>query len=79
MKTYHQQAANLNDSDQNIGYIFGESITYHQIGKAYLQHELTIERDVAIVKDRVLVDGDVIRLVNNAFALYFKQGRLSTT
>ena len=29
---YHQQAAQLNQSDQNIEFIFGENNNYHQIG-----------------------------------------------
>ena len=78
LKNYHQQAANSNDSDQNIEFIFGEN-NCHQIGNANLQYEITVEKDVANVADRVLVDGDVIRLVNKAFAYSFKEARLSTT
>ena len=44
LKVYHQQAANFNDSDQNIEFIFGENINSYQIGKAYLQFEMTIEK-----------------------------------
>ena len=40
---------------------------------------MTIKRDFAIAADRFLVGGDVIRLVNNAFAFCFKEARLSTT
>ena len=78
-KVYHQQAANLNDSDQNIEFIFGENNTYHQIGYAYLQYEMTIEKGVLVLANRVPVDADVSRLVNNAFAYCFQQARLSTT
>ena len=79
LKTYHEQAANLNNFDQNIEFIFGESKNYYQIGNAYLQSKLTIEKDVAVAANRVLVYGDAIRLVNNAFAYWFKEARLSTT
>ena len=79
MKIYHQQAANLNDSDQKIEFIFRENYNYHRVGNAYLQHEMTIEKDVAIAADGVFVDGYVIRLVNNAFAYCFKEARLSKT
>ena len=48
-KLYHQQAANLNDSDQNIEFIFGENNYYHQVGNAYLQYEMTMEKEVAVV------------------------------
>ena len=32
LKVYHQQRANLNNPDQNVEFIFGENIIYHQIG-----------------------------------------------
>ena len=79
LKIYHQQAATLNDSDQNVEYMFGENNNCHQIGNAYLQYELTVEKDVANVADRIFVDADVIRLVNNALAYWFKEARLSVT
>ena len=78
MKIYHQQAANLNDSDQNISFIFGENSIYHQISNAYLQYELSIEKDVAVAANRFLVKGNATRLVNNAFACCFKESSLST-
>ena len=40
LKFYHQQAANLKDSGQNIVFIIGENDSYHQIGNAYLHYEL---------------------------------------
>ena len=33
-KKYHRQGDQLNQSDQNIEYIFGENNSYHQIGNA---------------------------------------------
>ena len=30
-KIYHQQGAQLNQSDQNVEFIFGENNNYHQI------------------------------------------------
>ena len=39
LKTSHQQAANLNDSDQVTEFILGENNNYIQIGNAYLQYE----------------------------------------
>ena len=79
LKICHHQATKLNDSDQKIEFIFGENNNYHQIDDAYLQNELTIEKDVAVAANRVLVDGDAIRLVNNDFAYWFKEARLTTT
>ena len=46
---------------------------------AYFHYELMIEKDVAVAANRVLVNRDAIRLVNNAFAYCFKEARLSTT
>ena len=79
LKSYHQQAANLNNSDQNIEFIFWENNDFHQIGNASLQYELTVEKGIANGADRILVVGDAIRLVNNAFANCFKAVRLSNT
>ena len=33
-KVYHQQGAILNDSHQNVDFIFGENNNYHEIGNA---------------------------------------------
>ena len=71
LSIYHQQPANLIDSDQNNEIIFGENKNYHQIGKAYLQNEMTIKKDFVNAADRVLIVGDVTRLVNKAFAYCF--------
>ena len=72
-KIHHQQSANINDSDQIIEFIFGENDKYHQFGSAYFQYEMTKGKVVAIAANRVFVDGDVIRSVNNAFAYCFKE------
>ena len=79
LKVYHQQAANINGSDQNFDIIFGANNFYHQIGNACLDYELKIGKIVAIAGDRLLVDANAIRGVNNAFAYCFKKARLSTT
>ena len=72
-KNYHQQAANSIDSDQNIDFIFGKKIIYHQIGNAYLRHELTLGKYVAVAANRVLVNGDAIRLVINVLLTVLKK------
>ena len=59
--------------------MFGENNNYHQIGNAYLQYEITIEKDLAVAANRVLVNGNANRLVNNAFAFCFNEARLRTT
>ena len=79
LKFFNQQAANSKISDQNNEILFGENIIHYQIGNAYLQYEMKIEKFVALAANRVLVDGNAIRLVNNASAYCFKEARLSMT
>ena len=75
IKVYHQQGAQLNQSDQNAEFIFAENKNYHQIGNAYLEFDITVRKN----------DGtnfhydDPIRLVNIDFAFCFEEARLSTT
>ena len=59
--------------------MFGENKNYHQTGNGYLQYEMTLEKVVAVAANRVLVSGDAIRLVNNAFAYCFIEARFSKT
>ena len=40
---------------------------------------MTTEKDFAVAANRVPVNGDAIRLVNNAFAYCFREAHLSTT
>ena len=78
-KVYHQSGANLNDSNQNVEFIFGENNNYYQIGNAYLEFDITIRKVVADGDDPNFDNGDQIRLINNAFAYCFTQATLSTT
>ena len=77
-KIYLQHAAISIDSDQNIEFRFVEKFKFHQIDNSPLQNEMTIEKGVAVAASKVLVDEDAIRLLNNAFACCFREGRLST-
>ena len=72
LKIYHQQAANLNNPDQNVEFIFAENNNCHQIGNA-------IEFDI-IVRDTAgaFINASNIRLIDNALAYCFKEARLST-
>ena len=74
-KMYHQQGAQLNQSDRNIEFIFGENKKYDQIGNGYLEFDVTVRKKVKTI----FHFDDPIRLVNNGFAFCFKQARLSTT
>ena len=73
-KIYHQQGAQLNTSDQNIEFIFGENNNYHQIGNGYLEFNITVRKQDTT---NFHVE-DPIRLVNNGYAFCFKEARLST-
>ena len=74
-KIYHQQGDQLNQSDQNIEFIFGENNNYHQIGNADLDFNITVQKNDTTSFDY----DDPIRLVNNAFAFCFKEPPLKTT
>ena len=78
-KVYHQQGANLNDSNQSVEFIFGENNNYYQIGNSYLEFDITIRKVVEIPNNPNFIDTDQIRLINNAFAFCFTQATLSTT
>ena len=74
-KNYHQQGSQLNQSDQNIEFIFGENKNYRQIGNGYLEFNITVRKNDTTnfpIEDPSL-------LVNNGYAFCFKEARLSTT
>ena len=74
-KIYDQQGAQLNQSDQNIEFIFGENNNYPQIGNSYLEFSITVLKSDTT---NFHIE-DPIRLVNNGYAFCFKEARLSTT
>ena len=74
-KIYHRQGDQLNQSDQNIEFIFGENHNYHQIGNAYLEFNIKVRKN----DDTNFHHEDPVRLVNNGFAFCFKEARLSTS
>ena len=73
-KVYHQQGANLNDSNQNVEFIFGKNNNYNQIGNACLEFDITVRNTAGN-----FTNASVTRLVNNAFAFCFKEATLTTT
>ena len=72
-KLYHRQGDQWNQSDQNFKFIYGENSNYHQIGKAYLEYNITVRKN----DDKNFHHEDPFRLVNNEFAFCFKEARLS--
>ena len=86
-KIYHRQGDQLNQSDQNIQFIFGEN-NYHQIGngcleftvrKLYFTYYYSINITVRKNDTTNFHNDHPIRLVNNAFAFCFKEARLTTS
>ena len=75
LKIYHQQGAQLNQSDQNIEFILGENNNYHQVGNSYLEFDITVRRE----DNANFTDNSRIRLTNNAFAYCFKEASLGVT
>ena len=73
-KVYHQSGANLNESNQNVEFIFGENNNYYQIGNSYLEFDITIRNTAGN-----FTDASAIKLINNAFAHCFSQATLSKT
>ena len=65
---YHQQGAQLNQSDKNKEFIFGENNNYHQIVNGYLQFDITVRKN----DTTNFHNEDSIRLVNNGYAFCFK-------
>ena len=73
-KVYHGQGDQLNQSDQNKEFIFGENNNYHQIGNSYLEFNITVRKN-----ETTNFHNDVpVRLVNNGFAYCFNESRLTT-
>ena len=73
-KIYHRQGDQLNQSDQNIEFIFDENNNYHQIGNAYLEFDITVrENDTNFHNDKP------ISLINNTFAFCFEEARLTNS
>ena len=75
LKIYHQQGAQLNQSDQSVEFIFGENNNYHQVGDSYLELDITVRRE----DNANFTNISRIRLTNNAFAYCFKEARLGVT
>ena len=81
LKTYHQQAALLNDPDQKVEFIFGGNNNYHQVGNFHLGFDIRV-REAGCNNFNFTNDPatkEVIKLVNNAFAYCFKEGTVSFT
>ena len=71
LNIYHQQGAELNYSNQNIDFIFGENNNYHQIGNSYLEFDISVCLGFN--------NNAEIRVVNNGFAFCLTERTISIT
>ena len=74
-KKCHRQGDQLNQSDQNIDFIFDENKNYHRLGNAYLEFIITVRKN----DHTIFHCDDPIRLVNIGYRFCFNEARLSTT
>ena len=74
-KIYHQQGAQLKQSDQNIQLFLVENNNYHQIVYGYVEFIITVRKNDTTNFHHVVP----IRLVNNGYAFCCKEARLSTS
>ena len=75
IKKYHQHGAEVNNENQKIKFYFGENPNSIEIRNSYLEIDIEVNR--ADVNN--FADADEIRLVNNALADVFQEGRISTS
>ena len=70
----------MNNHNQNVEFIFGDTNNHHQGGNSHLAFDITVRKangnNLNFTKDPAT--NEVIRLVNNAFAYCFKEATLST-
>ena len=71
----HRQGGQLNQSDQNIEFNFGENNNYHQIGNAFLEINITVRKN----DTTNFQDDDPVRSVKKGFAYCFNEARLTTS
>ena len=75
IKIYHQHGAEVNNENQNNKFYFGKNLNYIQIGNSYLEIDIEVRK----ADGTNFANADEIRLVNNAFAYIFQEGRLFTS
>ena len=75
IKIYHQSGANVDAENSQIKFYFGENHNFIQVSSGYLELDLRVRLD----NDNDFADGNLIRLVNNAFAYTIHDARISTS
>ena len=75
-KIYHQQEVNVNDSDENIDFFFGENKSYYHVFIAYFQIDISLKKNVGKFQHD---NTDTSRLVNKISAYFSKEETIRTT
>ena len=75
IKVYHQSGANVDAEKSQTKVYIGENQNCFKAGDGYLE----FHKRIRLVNDSKFVDGNVIRLVNNAFAYTIQDDRISTS
>ena len=79
IKIYHQSGANVDAENSQIKFYFGENHNFIQVGNGYLEFDIRGTRangNAFGIGDAPA--GDIIRLVNNAFAYTIHDARISS-
>ena len=74
-KIYHQPGANVDTENSQIKFYFGENHNFFQVGNGYLEFDIKIRK----ADNTIFANGNVIRLVNSAFAYTIRDARVSTS
>ena len=80
IKIYHQSGANVDAENSQIKFYFGEHHNFIQVGNGYLEFDIRVRRAKGNAFAIGLAPGgDIIRLVNNAFAYTIHDARISSS
>ena len=75
IKIHHQSGANVDVENSQSKFYFGENHNFIQVGNGYLEFDLRVRLD----NDNNFADGNLIRLVENAFAYTIHDARISSS
>ena len=80
VKIYHKSGANVDAENSQIKFYFGENHNFIQVGNGYLEIDIRVRRaNGNAFAIGLAPGGDIIRLVNNAFAYTIHDARISSS
>ena len=74
-KIYHQSGADVNNENSTIKFYFVKNHNFIQFGNGYLEFYIKIRK----ADNTNFADGDVIKLLNDAFAYTIHDARISSS